>query len=476
MTLAQGTVLGGKYVVDRLIGTGGMGSVYLCRHATLDAPFALKLLRPELAQDEEAMARFEREAKASAALRTRHVVRVHDHGVDGDCAYIVMELLEGEDLRVRMNRLGRLSRHTTCDVIVQAARGLHYAHAAGIVHRDLKPANIFLAHVDGEEVVKILDFGIAKVQGTSRAGAVTQTGALMGSPHYMSPEQIRGHWTMVDHRTDLWALAVVAFRALTGQLPFLGDVVGDVLVKVCIDPIPVPSTIAPDLSPEVDRFFARALARERDERFRSGLELATALATALGYELDLPDPTWGTPTPGDSGPFLQLSEHDAAATRKVADEEGTADLADPSTLPMPAAPAGDEARAAAAAAGTLTDAGSLQLGPRRAELPRRQFAWIGGGVAVAIVASVGLILTAEPESSGETATGVNAAHIPSGTAREARPSEARSATTTVGATTTTTVSSAAPAVSGHSTATPARPAAPRRPSRPKDPFRDRFGY
>ena len=407
MAVKTGTVVGGKYVVDRLIGKGGMGSVWLCQHATLDAPFAVKILRPELSHDESARTRFEREAKAAAGLRTRHVAKVHDHGFDGEHAYIVMEVLDGEDLRDRMLRQGRLSARTTNKIVVQAARALHYAHAAGIVHRDLKPANIFLADIDGEEVVKILDFGIAKIMGTPKAGAATQTGSLLGSPHYMSPEQIRGHWSMVDHRTDLWALAVVAFRALTGQLPFLGDVVGDVMIKVCVDPIPAPSSIAPDLSRAVDQFFVRALARDREQRFRSGLEMAAALSEALGQETPGPDPLWNTDSFSGRGSVPNLPETATATTRRA--PEGARDaypsleeLGD-TTQQMPASEANEPASAPRdvamvqrdpeAAAGTLTDAGSLHLATPPAAPPRRHLVVFGAALVVAAMAVAGITVS-----------------------------------------------------------------------------------
>ena len=259
-----------------------MGSIWVGRHQQLDVPVAVKFMAPQLAASADARARFEREAKASALLRSANAVQIHDYGVEGDVPFIVMELLDGEDLAARLRRERRLTPAVTYAILEQAGRALRGAHEMGLIHRDLKPANLFLARqAGGEEIVKVLDFGIAKAQGLATDGHATKTGALLGSPHYMSPEQVRSSHK-VDHRTDVWALGVIAFEAMTGRLPFSGDEVGEVLVEVCTAPIPRPSSIAPDLGPDVDRFFDRALAREPEQRFQSVGELLGALAALAG--------------------------------------------------------------------------------------------------------------------------------------------------------------------------------------------------
>jgi serine/threonine protein kinase len=480
MAVEAGTVVGEKYVVDRLIGKGGMGSVWLCQHSTLDAPFAVKILRPELAHDESARARFEREAKAAAALRTRHVVKVHDHGFDGEHAYIVMEVLEGEDLRDRMLRQGRLSARATNKIVVQAARALHYAHAASIVHRDLKPANIFLANVDDEEVVKILDFGIAKVMGVPKAGTATQTGSLLGSPHYMSPEQIRGHWSMVDHRTDLWALGVVAFRALTGQLPFLGDVVGDVMIKVCVDPIPRPSSIAPDLSPAIDQFFLRALARDKEERFRSGLELAAALSQALGQEIPAHDPLWNTGSHSGRGSIPDPAEVPTAAARLTPEvarqtEPSLEDLGDTTQqmAPSEATEAATVQRRRDDGAGTLTDAGSLHIQASPLAPPRRQLAWIGSALVVAALLAVGITASQEPEPPAELTGELPHQLIPRSVVG---PAAGQEQVVSELVTEPPDLAPSASASGGQPLARPISRPPPTSPPKGSDSFSDRFGY
>ncbi len=280
IALNQGSVIAGKYVLERPLARGGMGSVWVARHRELDMTVAIKFMDHALISSEDARARFEREAKAAAQLDTKHVVKVQDYGVDEGTPYIVMELLKGEDLATRLAHGRRISVRETAAILTQVARALRKAHEASLVHRDLKPANIFLAFKDDEEVAKVLDFGIAKATGSGLAGKATQTGALIGSVHYMSPEQARRS-KEVDHRSDLWSLGVILFRALTGKLPFPGDEVGDVIVKVCAEPVPVPSQIAPDLPEEIDRFFERALARPASERFQSVQQMTEAFVAAM---------------------------------------------------------------------------------------------------------------------------------------------------------------------------------------------------
>ena len=230
---------------------------------------------------QEARRRFEREAKAAAFLKSAHVVQIHDYGVEGDLPYLVMELLTGEDLGERLKRRERLTPRETASIVTQVARALRRAADAGIVHRDLKPSNVFIvAGDDDEELVKVLDFGIAKAP---RLDTTEQTsvGAIIGSPRYMSPEQARAS-PLVDPRSDLWSLGVIAYRALTGVYPFDSKEMTDLIVKICTEtPVP-PSALDPSLDPEMDAFFVRALARDPAERFQTAREMAAAFALAAG--------------------------------------------------------------------------------------------------------------------------------------------------------------------------------------------------
>ncbi|XXZ63312.1 protein kinase [Sorangium sp. So ce341] len=283
-----------------MLARGGMGAIWVGRHVQLDAAVAIKLMAPEYAASSTARARFEREARAAAQLKIPNVVHVHDYGIEGETPFLVMELLDGEDLETRLAREGRLSLSATLGVVAQVCKALRRAHEMGIIHRDLKPANLFLARQDDEEIVKVLDFGIAKAQGALLAGKETKTGTLVGSPYYMSPEQVRRSKTL-DWRSDLWSVGVIAYRCVTGRLPFPGEEIGEVFVAICTEDVPLASSLAPELGPEVDRFFSRAFMREPERRFQSASELAEALsaaAAAPGAETGAPRP----PAPAGANP------------------------------------------------------------------------------------------------------------------------------------------------------------------------------
>ena len=279
----QGTIIAGRYLVERMIGQGGMGTVWAGRHVTLDQLVAIKFVHPKLAGSYEALRRFDTEAKAAARIKSRHAVAVYDHGVsEGGQPYIVMEYLEGESLEQAIGRRGKLPLHEVAEIVQQAARALHAAHQAGIVHRDLKPDNIFLAR-DGEAgtrgySVKLVDFGIAKmVHDEAAAGAsATQAGMVLGTPHYMSPEALTAS-APVSAASDIWSLGACAFSAVCGRVPFEGDAIGDVVLKVCAAPMPVPSQLNSALPKAFDAWFERACSRDPKKRFTSVVELSDAL-------------------------------------------------------------------------------------------------------------------------------------------------------------------------------------------------------
>ncbi len=271
--LGAGTLLAGKYRLDKKLGQGGMGSVWRAEHLELASPVAIKLMDPALAQTAEGVERFRREARASAALRSAHVVQVLDFGVDDHVLFLVMELLQGESLAQRIERPPRIDFNETVGVLSQVCRAMARAHQAGVVHRDLKPENIFLAHEDGSTIVKVLDFGIAKSQAFS-AGPQTSTGQMLGSPYYMSPEQVAGE--PIDARTDLWSLAVIVFECSVGRRPFEGVTLGDLFLQICVRPPPVPSAGAV-VPAGFDEWFSKGVARNRLERFQSVSELMDGL-------------------------------------------------------------------------------------------------------------------------------------------------------------------------------------------------------
>ena len=285
--IPQGLVAG-KFRLTRLLGRGGMGSVWEGTHTSLGSRVAVKFIDAEYADSPEARSRFENEARAAARLRSKHVVEVYDHGVSDDGRpFIVMEFLEGEPLDKRLDRAGRLPAKETAHIVMQVCRGLAKAHAANIVHRDLKPENVFLVwdEEEGTDVAKVVDFGIAKFnEPAMAASSATRTGSVLGTPHYMSPEQARG-LRSVDYRSDLWSVAVIAYRCIVGQLPFDGEAVGDLLVKLCTAPIPMPSQFAPDIPPGFDAWLHKALDRDPAQRFANAAQLAESLAAVCGLSL-----------------------------------------------------------------------------------------------------------------------------------------------------------------------------------------------
>ncbi|MDC3961936.1 serine/threonine-protein kinase [Polyangium jinanense] len=272
----SGDIIASRYVLERPLAKGGMGAVWVARHLELDVRVALKVMAPEHVDTAFARDRFQREARACAQIQHPNVVGVHDYGVADGAPFLVMELLQGEDLQACLAREERLSLPAAIAVILPVCKGLRRAHELGIIHRDIKPSNVFLARQGDDTIVKILDFGVARIVHDA-AGQTTRSGVLLGSPCYMSPEQARGR--RVDHRSDLWSLAVVLYECLTGRLPFGSQALGELLIELCTEPVPPPTTVAPSLPAVVDPFFARALARNPDERFQSAEAFAEALAS-----------------------------------------------------------------------------------------------------------------------------------------------------------------------------------------------------
>jgi serine/threonine-protein kinase len=315
ITGTQVIAIGGKYVVVKPLGAGAMGTVWLTKHATLGLLCAVKVLRSAGAADPEALRRFEREAKAAAALDSPYVVKIFDHGVDEQSGlpFIVMEVLKGESLRDRLERVTTLSKDETVRILAQVARGLSKAHEAGIVHRDLKPDNVFLHCNDEDEVAKVLDFGIAKSSNVNlMEGIKTRTGAFLGTPYYMSPEQVRGAKS-VDARSDVYAFGVIAFECLTGARPFDGVNVLDLLGKIVGEYIPSASELA-NIPPGFDGWFRKAVARRVEERFQSIREASDELRRVCGVLGDAPSsPVHAPPVP--ESPLWALADKDEPAPK-----------------------------------------------------------------------------------------------------------------------------------------------------------------
>ncbi|MCC6648628.1 MAG: serine/threonine protein kinase [Polyangiaceae bacterium] len=291
------SLLGGRYALGERIGAGGMGEVFRARHTSLNTDFAVKLLAAGSAQGDAPRARFLKEAQITAQLKSRHAVTVFDFGVsDEGRPYLVMELLQGETLMDRIDR-GRLDPLEAVAVLRQCGKALDRAHQLGIIHRDFKPANVILSRDEDGEVAKVLDFGVARLlgeleperaptqapEGTAGLTSFTRTGALLGTPAYMAPEQIDDALA-VGAATDLWALGVVAYEALVGLVPFPAEEMGALFTSIRAGAYVPPTRANARLPSEVDAWFARACATDPARRFASASEQVDALAAALGAD------------------------------------------------------------------------------------------------------------------------------------------------------------------------------------------------
>ncbi len=279
----SGQLISGKYRLGSVLGLGAMGTVWSAYHEVLDQTVAIKLIAKEYSQSREARHRFRVEATAAAKLRSRFVVQVYDSGeTDDGLPYLVMEMLSGETLERRLEH-GPLPLADVVRITAQVARGLSLAHQQNIVHRDLKPANIFLAHSDddGGEVAKVLDFGIAKVSDVNQNTSTTRTGTVLGTPQFMSPEQVRG-LKSVDSRADIYSLGMVVFNMLTGTLAYEGEAFGDLLLSICTKDLPSVNEAARWLPIALDNWYYRCCARDPDDRFQTADEAADSLLEASG--------------------------------------------------------------------------------------------------------------------------------------------------------------------------------------------------
>ena len=301
----------GNYRIVRKLGEGGMGAVYLGEHTLLGRTAAIKVLLPMLSARQDVVQRFFNEARATTAIHDPGIVQIFDFGYDADgSAFIVMEFLEGTPLDVRLHQLSHLHPIDALRIARQLALSLAAAHAKNIVHRDLKPENVFLVpdhEVVGGERVKILDFGIAKLADDQPGKIKTHTGAIMGTPVYMSPEQCRGAGDL-DHRSDIYALGCLLFHLLVGRPPFEGEGMGEILAMHLREPAPPPSSRVPGLTPEIDAVVLRCLAKQPDARFQTMTELATAIGAVLQHlapgaaaaTLVVPYVAGGTPPPSQA--------------------------------------------------------------------------------------------------------------------------------------------------------------------------------
>ncbi len=427
-----GDILGAHRILS-LLGSGGMGNVWVAEHLLIGRRVAIKVLRPDLSEREDVVERFFDEARAAAQIADPGIVAVHDFGRHAESAYIVMELLVGETLSARLARISRLPPVVAARLAMHVAMTMAVTHGHGIVHRDLKPENLFLvsdAAVAGGERLKILDFGIAKLLAEHDAASRTQTGAILGTPMYMSPEQCRNAGG-VDHRTDVYALGCVLFHMLCGVPPFRGSSSGDLIAAHLVDTAPSPSSLVPSVSPALDAIVARCLCKASDERFASMSELARALAPCANVAIDI-----ATIVPLGTG----HGRRSAPAT--------------------PASPTPEIGLLTTLATG----AGEASDGPTRRPRRARSFA-IAGAIVAAIVGIAAIRHSSEPHDDGsplplEPAGAPRSATTATPTTPSALPATTAPATTAPATTATT-----APATT--TKATPTRSSAGSRHPRPQ---------
>jgi serine/threonine protein kinase len=310
-----GSIIAEKYQVERLVGRGGMGAVYEGKHLLLERSVAIKVMQGEMAEDERTAARFLREAKAAARLEHPNAVTIHDFGVlNGNIAYIVMEFIRGCSLRDWLNQHGQCEPVRTVQWLSQTCEAVAAAHQQGIIHRDLKPENIMLKETSGEPVVKVVDFGLAKmVSGDGNNNSrITRTSEVIGTPYYMAPEFYQGE--EVDKRADIYALGIIAYEMLKGNAPFTGTIEAIIGGHLFKEPAPLHHTNS-KIPKTISDVVSRALSKDRDERFETAWQFAEALRMAIS-STDIPNLSQTTPSSTDSkqDPFLQQQRKETAPT------------------------------------------------------------------------------------------------------------------------------------------------------------------
>ncbi|HVW29517.1 MAG TPA: serine/threonine-protein kinase [Polyangiaceae bacterium] len=398
MSLSTGDVIDGKYRIVRLIGEGGMGAVYEGENIRIHRTVAIKVLHAGVAENQDAVQRFEREAQAAGRIGSEHIVEVLDLGnlPDGD-RFMVMEYMDGDSLSARIQKRTRLTAQETYPIARQILEGLAAAHGAGIIHRDLKPDNVFLLKRRGghADFVKLLDFGISKFSALSGESgfSMTRTGAVMGTPYYMSPEQAKGAKGM-DHRADLYAVGVILYECVTGRVPFNADTFNELLFKIVLEtPQPIEQVI-PDSDPAFNQIIQHAMAREPQDRYQTAREFQEAIdAWASGSGVTAPTAFNATPN---------LTAQQTAQVLNATPAGGTPPLTTP-----------DPGRQTGGAPGTWANTGS-GAAVQAAAVKKPSFALVGGiAVGAVVLGAVGFGALRQSPAAPEPAASAVAAAAPS---------------------------------------------------------------
>lgn len=387
-----GRTLDGKYHIEAKIGEGGMGSVYRARHILMDAPLAIKVLHPSLVSDATSVARFQREAQAMARIRHSNAIAVSDFGVTEDqINYIVMELFEGESLRKVLERDKKLPYTVAIAVARQVCGALEAAHRSGVIHRDIKPENIFVSpQPDGSYAVKVIDFGIAKIVTDASKGGppLTRQGMIIGSPHYLSPEQCTGQ--ELDARSDVYSLGIVLFEMLTGRVPFTAMTPVAVALLHANEPPPSLRSLNPEIPEALDQLVLRALSKSKADRPSSAREFAEELER-VGR---LVSPSFDPVTPlvekildaslaPSNGPSPTAARPPSGGGRNIPIQGGASvERSRPETSPTPVAPS----------AGAVWTGGSLATYGQSSADSGTWLRWVVAAVVVTVVVVAGLLL------------------------------------------------------------------------------------
>lgn len=458
MSLKPGDIIGAKYQLSRKLGEGAMGEVWAAINELTGREFAIKFISPDVAENDEYAERMLREARAAGRIQHRNVVEVYDVGSTNDgYPFLVMQLLVGESLDDRFTRAGPFTVPVAASMLCDTARGLAAAHAQGVVHRDLKPANIFL-HTDGEYglVVKVVDFGVSKVASEQSA---TMTGTAVGSPAYMSPEQARGEKTL-DHRSDIWALGVILFQLITGQLPFQGESAFDVVAEILKGPIPRLSSLMPEVDPRLDELVARCLSRDRDKRPASAAEFISLLEpfasprNQLDVYANVPLFSQAIPPPRSSVP----SQHETADTVAIPSQNTAALLKAPNTQPTNVAAVSAASVAANTTVGSDTvgsTTSNVRSNPKSKGPPIVALAAVGAVVLLALGFAAFSGANTPSNTTQNTNTNVSAQSTSTRVETTVNPSSAQAAQPT--APTSTATTSATTSSSSNTSSSPSKP-------------------